>query len=139
MHGKWSASPSPELTPTGITMTHRAIQNPVMTPSQFETTRAPPKIATIPTSHLPIAEEFSTPLEQVSERGPRGSISGVGDGFVEQRTFAPEGIEAKVEEGELKVKRPEIRHSGTFYIDDGVVAPIEAPGGIEAKAGAKTT
>ena len=110
-NGRWTAPLNPIITPTGATMSD-TLAHPLTTPvpgtSPAVGTREPPRIETI--SNLPVSpigETFVTPVESLRER-------------------------KEVEVGPSRLR--EIRHSGTFFIDDGIVSPTDSLGGGAAKA-----
>ena len=85
-----------------------AIAHPIMTP--VEPARQPPVIETIRTSSP-------------------------GAGFVEQRTFAAAvGQGGDGGEGGRKPGDVQITHSGSFFIDDGIVSPTDSMGRSGAQA-----
>jgi hypothetical protein len=115
-NGVWSSPINPAITPTGRTISATPAVPTTIRPTQSEAvgyenddTHAPPRIETISTLS-PIREGFVSPVES-----PRWT-----EGFEAQKSYAA-GVVAKDAR-----KSAELRHSGTFFIDDGIVTPMSA-------------
>jgi hypothetical protein len=110
--GKWSSPLDPDITPTGLTMEH-TIAHPITIGTNVDDTLAPPRIETV--SGRQGSEQFVTPAE-TPERDDEG--------------FA--ALKRDLE-NETRLKEREIRHSGSFFIDDGVVGASKLGYGAASK------